>query len=260
MNSYSVWEISELVSEITSYLKVKDDGRTDFKTLAVCARVSKLVSEYALDAIYREGPDMRIILGFLCPMFRVHSIHIFGSLEAIQALHSRIRSLSLIPNNFDPLGISGKSMIELLLTLPRGEAFLPSLEEFGWKGVSDMENMGGLSIFTEPASPYILLFLNDGLKDLQLSLPLHDAEIILGYLPTKAPNIERFELYVADLDLPTEQIECCQDAVVRAIRGLPLLRELEINEHWGGPTLLNKISRKPDLRSNLRTSLSPSPN
>ncbi|KZS91558.1 hypothetical protein SISNIDRAFT_487226 [Sistotremastrum niveocremeum HHB9708] len=215
MNPSRVWEISELVSEIMSYLKVEDDGRTDFKTMVVCARVSKLVSESFWDRYVQC--TAKAIEEFTQSISATHW-------KRFRHYNHRIRSLSLDPNNFDPLGISQKSMIELLLTLPRGEAFLPSLEEFGWKSVYDMENMGGLYVYQAAASPYISLFLNDRLKDLRLSLPLHDAEIILGYLPTKAPNIERLELYVADLNLPMEQIECCQDAVVQAIRGLPLLR------------------------------------
>ncbi|KZT38494.1 hypothetical protein SISSUDRAFT_1046919, partial [Sistotremastrum suecicum HHB10207 ss-3] len=39
----------------------------DDKSLSACAQVSKMISDHALDVLYRTGPDLLHILKLLCP-------------------------------------------------------------------------------------------------------------------------------------------------------------------------------------------------
>ncbi|KZT38477.1 hypothetical protein SISSUDRAFT_733199 [Sistotremastrum suecicum HHB10207 ss-3] len=264
-----VWEIPELISAIMSFLEVEveDWGPIqDLKTLAVCARVSKRISEHALDALYGEGSSFTTILGLLCPMELDEDQYEYKQFtQPISAAHwtrfrhysTRIRSLVLYPFNFKPYRISHESTMDLAFTSPRGEAFLPSLRELSW----DFNLKSEFSPdWREGELRWILFLLHDGLRDLHLTLPSHEAEILMSYLPMRSPNLERLVLWVIDVKPWTsEPEEGPKDAAVRAIRGLPLLRTLEISEELVNPTLVNDIALRPEIRSNIPASQSLSP-
>ncbi|KZT38496.1 hypothetical protein SISSUDRAFT_734040 [Sistotremastrum suecicum HHB10207 ss-3] len=258
-----VWEISELISAIMSCLTVEDDirgftrSRLDVQTLSVCARVSKRVSEHALDALYHEGAHLEVILGLLCPLSFIEYNNSYAFIEPITAAHwkrfrhysQRIRSLNLTTNSYYAFELTSKSAVDLLLSSPCGEAFLPCLRKLAWQQpTQDFSLFGDFQL----GPPYILLFLHDGLRELQLTYPVYDTDIVLDYLPIRSPNLER--LVLCRLDENPEEVEVHQKATLRAIQGLPLLRSLEISENLVTPTLMSEISMRPEIQVNLRGS------
>ncbi|KZS91575.1 hypothetical protein SISNIDRAFT_467509 [Sistotremastrum niveocremeum HHB9708] len=225
MTCSRVWEIPELISTIMSFLEVEDENwgtSQDFNALAVCAQFTQTISAAHWKRFRHYSP--------------------------------RIRSLVLHPLNFQPYRISHESTMNLLCTSPRGDAFLPSLRELSWDFNSAIS-----SRYEEGELRWILFLLHDELKELNLTLPSHGAEILMDYLPMKAPNLERLVLWVMDVYPWSEFAESSKSAAVRAIRGLPLLRILHISADLVTPTLMGEIASRPDIQSNLRTSPSLSP-
>lgn len=79
-STQAFWETPELIAMCFDL--------ADRRTLSACARLSKRLSEHALDALYRDGPGYVKILKLLCGMSEDES----GSLVRLL--------LKLLPQSF----------------------------------------------------------------------------------------------------------------------------------------------------------------
>lgn len=165
---------------------------SDEMTLAICARVSKDISECALDSLYRERLRLPDLMRVLCPMkenprsgetVRISCLSTpkacsygcclepaepLGSAhwDRFQHYNSRIRSLSLSrlikledDQHNDQQNIDEDVLEVMLSSFPKGRPYLPNLLKLRWDEL--LLPWVGLACF----------LIHDGLKELHVSGP-----------------------------------------------------------------------------------------
>ncbi|KZS91559.1 hypothetical protein SISNIDRAFT_487227 [Sistotremastrum niveocremeum HHB9708] len=231
----SFWTVGELVSMLMEFL--------DKKSLSACARVSKMISEHALDVLYRTGPEILDIIKLLCPEIqRAGEGSITQDITPFQwsrfrHYSSRIRILrhSGFGTNI-PFALRG-SICDLLDSLsPDGGALplFPSLKKLIVEEDLPMRY------------PIILPLLHDGLKTLSLTLSHIDYCDLLGEIVHKAPNLERLSLrdgcgfLISGVLKPTPP-------TADAILSLSSLRSLSISSILLTPEVMEMLASRPRL-------------
>ncbi|KZT38497.1 hypothetical protein SISSUDRAFT_734179 [Sistotremastrum suecicum HHB10207 ss-3] len=238
------WSIPELVKITFAFL---EDERS---ALATCAVLSKALSEHALDTLYREGLMLEDVLRVLSPM-PPNAPYIVGeSLESVGSISMaqwdrfrhyshRIRKLSHSAVSKITKWIPHKFWVMILVSLPRGQIFLPSLVSLHWLDVSSF------------SSQAFLIFLHEGLKELRLALEIGNTLSALEYLPHRVPRLELLELWRAhedDSDNGSESNQTTRNMVVeKVLKSFPGLRSVGLSPSLANLDMVKDLAARPCL-------------
>ncbi|KZS94877.1 hypothetical protein SISNIDRAFT_484403 [Sistotremastrum niveocremeum HHB9708] len=227
------WAIPELVAIAVDFL--------DVQSLSQCARVSRAVSEHALNSLYRKSARLTDIFGLLCPMRTDATTGTISFIVPLRPAHwtrfrhynHRIQEVSV--EFFDPQtrSISQKAIIDLLGTQPRQEPFLPSLRRLDWQDVHPSLNH------------LVILLFHEGLRELRISLDPSSSTSIMDFLPLRAPNLKFLQVWTTRMAEHDSQFH---NATMEAIQRLPLVR-LRMPPDPLSPGMLSVIAQKRELQS-----------
>lgn len=129
--------------------------------------------------------------------------------------------------------LTEKAMLELALTLPPGEQFLPSLTKFHWED-DDWTT-----------TQLLFLLLTEGLREISLRLLGEDIAFLSEHLSLRCPNIVFLALRRQG-DHPDDPVS--QLAVAKTVDTFSSLRSVAVYSAVVTFDLLQKLSRKPHLR------------
>ncbi|KZT33588.1 hypothetical protein SISSUDRAFT_1132461 [Sistotremastrum suecicum HHB10207 ss-3] len=232
------WETPELIAIIVDLLDTTSQAR--------CARVSRTISEHALNALYRNVKQLVPIFSLLCPLredFRADS----GGMKFVDSLNStywnrfnryrsRVRTIETDISE-DCIGnLSEVSRLDLLTTVPQGEIIFPSLRKLVWIG----DELGTQNL--------LLLFLHNRLSDVSLLLAAQGLPVILDHLTYRCPGLK--SLNFETIDIPHQGFDWTPASVAcaRVVDALPLLRTLVLPPTLLNPDVVHRLSVHPCLQ------------
>lgn len=251
------WDTAELVAITVDFL--------DPKSLSRCARVSKALSGHALDSLYRDAVPFTNILGLLCPMkldpstgTLVRSLEYYycalliseqgfvgplrrANWERFRHYNRRIRKIHVGYHEIQVRSISQNSIIDLLGTLPRKEAFLPCLTTLDWQNIQP------------PLIQIVMMLFHDGLKEAAWSASPSDSESLLEQVLLRSPNLQSLQLWIPR---PITSFAQLIMSTKEAIGALPL-RSVKVGQDLVTPDLLYTISQKPTVEQFWGTTYGP---
>ncbi|KZS94962.1 hypothetical protein SISNIDRAFT_494824 [Sistotremastrum niveocremeum HHB9708] len=227
----SFWNVPELVTMTLNYV--------DKRTLAVCARLNRLLSEHSLDLLYRENPDFLKVVQILCPMKLMLGGKTMGFSETLKPSHwdrfqryrSRIRSLRV---EIHPLTLSRESIINLLATCPVGEPIFPSLTVFQWEQIDSAVSQLVISLFHEKLQHVTLLPISSE----------KCANDMLEHLTRRAPYLQSLRYWNGTQGAPTPQTK---ESFRLTCKALKSLQSVELSGDLVTPELLQELSTHEPL-------------
>ncbi|KZS93853.1 hypothetical protein SISNIDRAFT_454298, partial [Sistotremastrum niveocremeum HHB9708] len=230
------WETPELIAIIVDMLDTTSQAR--------CARLSRAISEHALNALYRNVKQLLPIFSLLCPIREDVDSGRMNFTNSLNSTHwnrfnwyrSRIRTIEtyISEDRFERL--SDESRLDLLTTLPQGEIMFPSLRKLVW-------------LDSEPGTAsLILLFLHKRLSDVSLLLVARDVPMILDYLTYRCPGLDSLNFETVDIPHQGFDWTPARVACARVVDTLPLLRRLVLPRALLNADVVHRLSLHPCLQ------------
>ncbi|KZS93849.1 hypothetical protein SISNIDRAFT_454294 [Sistotremastrum niveocremeum HHB9708] len=220
------WETPELIAICFDFL---DNG-----TLSACARLSKRLSEHALDALYRDGPGYVRMLKLLGDMdedeegmLSFHDDITPAHWDRFRHYSSRVQALA-VDSLDDPFQcLTSSAMVDLLTTLPPGEVLLPSLRRLHWEDASWR------------TTPFITILLHERLQVIHLTIEESDMELIaeLNTLHLKINNSHLWDYDAEDI----------QKAIAEVLRGFPCLQSIALPACLASIDTICSLSRNANI-------------
>ncbi|KZT39937.1 hypothetical protein SISSUDRAFT_1127659 [Sistotremastrum suecicum HHB10207 ss-3] len=210
--------------------------------LAACARVSKVVSEHALDALYRETNGFMPLLRLLCPMERTFTDPCWNFTSPISPAHwdrfkhysNRIHFLSVDNEGHWEKYTSPEALAEFLITRPRGEDLLPSLSRLEWMDGSQRTKSLAVAI------------LHDRLEEILLELAEADFPVVVEHLVRRAPRLRSLHLTISSAEVDAPRPDLC---LANAIRQLSSLSSVKVPWHFIAMGQLTTLLQLPRLKT-----------
>ncbi|KZT33598.1 hypothetical protein SISSUDRAFT_1122801 [Sistotremastrum suecicum HHB10207 ss-3] len=234
-STQAFWETPELVAMCFESV--------DKRSLSSCARISKRLSEIALDALYRDGPGYVKILKLLCSMNENESGSLHFSVDLtpdhwdrFRRYSSRIYSLT-VHHARDPFRtVLNEALVELLTTLPQGEVLLPSLTRLNWEDGKAATN------------PFATLLFHDKLQEVNLTVAEWDTTILLQHLARRSPNIITLRLKTREIEESDEfNVEEVQEITAKVVPAFSSLRSLGLPPDLASMDVIRALSQHPNL-------------
>ncbi|KZT39032.1 hypothetical protein SISSUDRAFT_699036 [Sistotremastrum suecicum HHB10207 ss-3] len=229
------WITAELVAMAFQHLSEND--------LASCARVNRFISEHALDLLYSNSPYLTEFLKILAPMEHLIDFSNDRDLSILRFVRPltptdwdrfrhyspRVRRLS--EEYFSGIDdLSRESMLDLISTIPAGEAIFPFLHTLEWLSATNLTR------------PFVTSLCHETILNVEFSTATDDFEwgAFLKHLVRQCPNIESLGFWPG----PSwyDQIEVDFHS---AIKSLPRLHTLDTCDTLVTPEVLQELSHRP---------------